>query len=138
MTEPKLPIRVLHVGDVHLGVELYGRPDPEQGYGTRTADFLGALDRALELAAEADLVLFPGDIYKNCDPSPTIQREFARRIRAVSRHVPVVIIPGNHDLPSVFGRASSVDSAKWEGFTSLPPSTSRVGVRSVRRSAGEC
>lgn len=103
------PIRVLHVGDVHLGVELYGRPDPEKGYGTRVSDFLGALDRALELANDADLVLFPGDIYKNCDPNPTVQREFASRIRRVARHVPVVIIPGNHDVPNAYARASSID-----------------------------
>lgn len=103
------PIRVLHVGDVHVGVELYGRPDPEKGFGTRVGDFLAALDRALEYAAEADIVLFPGDIYKNCDPSPTVQREFAGRIRRLARTVPVVMIPGNHDLPNAFGRASSVD-----------------------------
>ncbi|MFN3653339.1 MAG: exonuclease SbcCD subunit D [Armatimonadota bacterium] len=103
------PIRVLHIGDVHLGVELYGRPLPEKGYGTRTADFLGALDRALALAEEADLILFPGDIYKNCDPNPTIQREFASRIRKVARRVPVAIIPGNHDIPNAFARASSID-----------------------------
>jgi exonuclease SbcD len=103
------PIRVLHIGDVHLGVELYGRPDAEKGYGTRVGDFLAALDHALELAASADLVLFPGDIYKNCDPSPTVQREFASRIRQLARTVPVVIIPGNHDLPNAYGRASSVD-----------------------------
>lgn len=103
------PIRVLHVGDVHLGVELYGRPDAEKGYGTRVSDFLQALDRALELAEDADLVLFPGDIYKNCDPNPTVQREFASRIRRIGRHVPVVIIPGNHDVPNAYARASSVD-----------------------------
>jgi exonuclease SbcD len=103
------PVRVLHVGDVHLGVELYGRPDPEKGYGTRVGDFLRALDHALEHASEADLVVFPGDIYKNCDPNPTVQREFGARIRRVARHTPVVVIPGNHDIPSAYGRASSVD-----------------------------
>ena len=103
------PIRLLHLGDLHLGVELYGRPDPAEGYGTRTGDFLAALDRALALAADADVVLFPGDVYKSCDPTPTIQREFGRRVRAAAREIPVVIIPGNHDQPAASGRASSVD-----------------------------
>lgn len=102
-------VRVLHIGDLHLGVEIYGRPDPEKGYGTRVGDFLQALDQALEHASRADLVVFPGDIYKNCDPNPTVQREFAQRIRRVAREVPVVLIPGNHDLPNAFARASSVE-----------------------------
>ena len=84
-------------------------PDPEKGYNTRVGDFIRALDAALEHAADVDLVLFPGDIYKNCDPTPTIQREFASRIRRVGRRVPVVIIPGNHDLPNTWARASSID-----------------------------
>jgi exonuclease SbcD len=110
MTEPiSAPVRVLHVGDVHLGVELYGRPLPEKGYGTRVADFLASLELALEHARDADLVVFPGDIYKNCEPSPTVQREFATRIRQTAKHAPVVIIPGNHDLPNTWGRASSID-----------------------------
>ncbi len=103
------PIRVLHIGDVHLGVELYGRPVPDKGYGTRVEDFLKALDTALAMAKDADLVVFPGDIYKNCDPTPTLQREFGARIRAAALQAPVVLIPGNHDLPQAFGRASSID-----------------------------
>lgn len=103
------PVRVLHIGDVHLGVELHGRPLPEKGYGTRVADFLTALDASLAHAAQADLVVFPGDIYKNCEPSPTVQREFAGRVRRVARETPVVIIPGNHDLPNAWARASSID-----------------------------
>jgi exonuclease SbcD len=110
MSEPaRPPVRVLHIGDVHLGVELYGRPNPEKGYGSRVGDFLAALEQALEHAADVDLILFPGDIYKNCDPNPTVQREFAGRIRRAARHAPVVIIPGNHDIPNAMGRASSVD-----------------------------
>jgi DNA repair protein SbcD/Mre11 len=104
-----MAIRVLHIGDLHLGVELYGRPDPEKGYGTRVGDFLAAFDSALALAKDADLVVLPGDIYKNCDPTPTVQREFASRIRKVARQVPVVIIPGNHDIPNAFARATSID-----------------------------
>ena len=107
----RLPARVLHIGDVHLGVELYGRPDPEKGYGTRVGDFLRSLEQALGYADEmdADLIVMPGDIYKNCDPTPTVQREFARRIRQAAKRRPVVIIPGNHDLPHAWARASSID-----------------------------
>ncbi len=104
-----MALRVLHIGDVHLGVELYGRPVPGQGYGTRVADYLRCLDVALERAPEVDLILFAGDVYKSCQPTPTIQREFASRVHAASQHAPVVIIPGNHDVPAGSGRANSVD-----------------------------
>ena len=104
-----MAIRILHVGDVHLGVELYGRPEPQRGYNSRVADFLLCLDAALEHAQEADVVLFAGDLYKNSDPNQTVQREFARRICRLSRQTPVVIIPGNHDVPNTMGRANAVD-----------------------------
>jgi exonuclease SbcD len=72
-------------------------------------DFLRSLDAALERAADVDLVLIAGDIYKTPQPSPTLQREFAARIRRLSRSVPVVIIPGNHDVPNAAERATSVE-----------------------------
>lgn len=103
------PVRLLHIGDVHLGVELHGRPLPERGYGSRVQDFLNALDQALELGSAADLVLFAGDLYRNCEPSPTIQRELARRLRRAATRAPVVLIPGNHDLPNAWARAGSLD-----------------------------
>ena len=102
-------MKILHLGDVHLGVELHGRPLPGKGYGSRVADFLAALDHALTAADECDLVLFPGDIYHMCSPTPTLQREFAARLCALTAKKPVVIIPGNHDLPNAWGKASSVD-----------------------------
>src|SRR5687768_65291 len=74
-------IRLLHLADLHLGVENYGRPDPLRGYNSRVADFLRCLDAAVEASAEVDLVLIAGDIYKTCQPTPTVQREFADRVK---------------------------------------------------------
>jgi exonuclease SbcD len=104
-----MALRILHVGDLHLGIESYGRPIPGLGFGTRVADYLSCLDAALERAADVDLVLFAGDVYKSCVPSPTVQREFAHRALRAARAAPVVIIPGNHDVPNSAGRANSVD-----------------------------
>src|SRR5207247_10818781 len=50
-----------------------------------------------------------GAVYRTSLPSPPVQREFARRVRQASRRAPVVIIPGNHDVPNSAGRANSVD-----------------------------
>ncbi len=105
-------IHLLHLADLHLGVENYGHIDPGSGVSTRLADFLAALDRVIDTALErpVDLVIFAGDAYKTRDPSPTYQREFARRIRRLSQaNIPTVLVAGNHDMPNAVGRAHTLE-----------------------------
>lgn len=105
-------IRVLHFADLHLGVENYGRLDPRTGLSTRLGDFLRALDTLVEYALENDihLVLFAGDAYKGRKPSPTLQREFAKRIRQLAEaKILVFLLVGNHDMPRAASRATSVE-----------------------------
>ncbi|RME39133.1 MAG: exonuclease SbcCD subunit D [Thermoflexia bacterium] len=106
------PIRLLHFADLHIGIENYGRLDPSTGVNSRVRDFLDRLDEVVTFALEneADLVVFAGDAYKTRDPSPTYQRAFAQRVkRLVDAGVPVVLLVGNHDLPLMPQRASTVD-----------------------------
>jgi exonuclease SbcD len=105
-------MKLLHFADLHLGVESYGRTDPATGLSSRLGDFLRRLDELVEvaLAERVDAVLFAGDAFKTRDPNPTVQRAFAERIRRLSRAaIPTVLLIGNHDLPSVISRATSVD-----------------------------
>jgi exonuclease SbcD len=105
-------IRLLHFADLHLGVENYGRIDPQTGLFSRLTDFLRSLDQIIDhaLEQEMDLVIFAGDAYKSRDPSPTYQREFAKRIQRLSAAgVPTVLVVGNHDTPSTLGRANAVE-----------------------------
>jgi exonuclease SbcD len=105
-------IKVVHFADVHLGVENYGRLDPSTGLHSRLSDFLAAIDRIIDtaLTEDADLVVFCGDAYKTRDPSPTYQREFARRIHRLSRaELPTVLVAGNHDMPNAVGRAHTME-----------------------------
>jgi len=93
-------------------MENYGRLDPETGLNGRVMDFLRRLNEVVDYALEneIDIVLFAGDAYKNRDPNSTYRREFARRIKRLADHgVPVVLLVGNHDLPSQDRRASSVE-----------------------------
>jgi exonuclease SbcD len=104
-------VRLLHFSDLHLGVGSYGRLDPNTGLSSRIGDYLSSLDCVVDHALENDvhLVLFAGDAYKTCDPTPTLQREFAIRIGCLARAgVPTVLLPGNHDVPNARGRANSV------------------------------
>jgi exonuclease SbcD len=105
-------IRFVHVADVHIGMDNYGRTNPVTGMSTRLEDFLSTLDESIDCAIErrADLYVLAGDIYKTRDPSPTHQRELAKRIRKLAgAGIQVVMVAGNHDLPLSPGRATSID-----------------------------
>jgi len=105
-------IRLLHFADLHIGMENYGRLDPATGVNGRVLDFLHRFDEVIDygLDHEVDLVIFCGDAFKMRNPTPTYQRAFARRVKRLSdAGVPVVLLVGNHDLPTMVQRASSVD-----------------------------
>lgn len=105
-------IKLLHLADIHLGMENYGRTDPKTGLNSRLLDFLESFDYACDYALKnnIDLVLFAGDAYKTRDPSPTYQREFSKRIKKIaSAGIPVVLLVGNHDIPSTAEKANTLD-----------------------------
>ncbi len=105
------PIRVVHFADTHIGMENYGRLDPATGTSTRVRDFLARLDEVIDfaLAQQADLAVFAGDAFKHRDPEPTQQREFAQRIKRLADAMPTLLLVGNHDMPAMASKASSVD-----------------------------
>ncbi len=108
-------MKLLHVSDIHFGIETYSKIDTVTGLPTRLQDFVAAFDRAIDSAIQAgvDAVLFTGDAYKNRDPNPTVQREFAARImRIVAKGLPVFLLTGNHDLPNMSTRAHSLEIFK--------------------------
>ena len=105
------PIRLLHFADVHIGTENYGRTDPATGVSSRVVDFLRRLDEMVDFARDhdVDLAIFAGDAFKSRSPTPTFQREFAYRVQDLAALCPVVLLVGNHDLPSIEKRASSIE-----------------------------
>lgn len=124
-------MRILHLSDIHVGVENYTRPATEAdlaalpehfapgvdrsrylGASTRMLDLLASFDYAVDYALRngVDLVLFAGDAYKSRDPSQTHQREFASRVaRLANGGVPVFLTTGNHDVPHAPNRATALD-----------------------------
>ncbi len=105
-------MRVLHFSDTHLGAEIYGGRDPNTGMHSQLKDFLRCMDFMVETAIDkdVDVVLFTGDAYHSRRPDPLSQREFIKRIIALSeRGISVLILAGNHDLPPSFGEASALD-----------------------------
>jgi len=93
-------------------MENYGKIDPETGLSTRLLDFLRSFDFLVDYALEhkVNAVLFSGDAYKNREPNPTQQREFAKRILRLAKNgIPVVLLVGNHDTPNVEAKANTLD-----------------------------
>ena len=131
-------IKLLHLADLHIGMENYGRLDPASGMHSRLIDYLDRLDEAIEygLAEGADAVLIAGDVYKNRTPNPTHQREFARRILRLRRvGLPIFILVGNHDVSPAAGRAHSIeifDTLALEGVTIAE----RAGLHVIETRAG--
>jgi len=107
----KQAIRVLHFADTHIGMENYGRIDPETGLNSRVVDYLRRMNDMVDYAREhdVDLVIFAGDAFKTRTPNPTYQREFAYRIRELSQLAPTVMLIGNHDIAPAILRASSIE-----------------------------
>lgn len=104
-------IKMLHFADTHVGMENYGQFDPVTGTSSRVRDFLFRIDEVIDYALNegVDLAVFAGDAFKNRDPDPTQQREFSRRVKRLADEVPVLLLVGNHDMPGMSSRATSVD-----------------------------
>ncbi len=105
------PIRVLHFADVHIGMENYGRTDPETGLSSRVRDFIRRMNEMIDFARDhdVDLAIFAGDAFKTRNPNPTYQREFAWCVRDLTHLAPLVMLVGNHDLPPTTLKASSIE-----------------------------
>ena len=107
-----MALRLLHLADIHFGMENYGRLDAATGLNRRLLDFSRSTHLAIDYALQhgAHLAIFAGDIYKHRDPDPSWQREFATCVRRLTEaKIPVVILVGNHDLPNTLGKAHAVE-----------------------------
>ena len=106
-------MKILHFSDAHIGAANHGRRDPQTDLPLRVMDFLASLDTIIDTAVteKVDLVLFSGDAYDNRNPTPTMQREWSRRIMRLSKAgIPAMLLVGNHDLSPALNRAHALDS----------------------------
>jgi len=103
-------MKILHFADAHLGADDSG-PIEAEGLSTRLSDFLESLEAVADYVEgqDIDLVLFCGDAFKTRTPTPTLVREWAKRISLMADYAPVVLVAGNHDLPAAFGKAHTLE-----------------------------
>ena len=106
-----MSVKILHFADAHIDAYTGGRIDPNNGFSFHTNDFLKALDEIVDtaVAEQVQLVLFAGDAYRSAAPVPTFQREWQRRIIRLSQaKIPMLMIPGNHDISNSSFKASAL------------------------------
>ncbi len=107
-----LAMKIIHFADVHLGMENYGKFDPETGLNSRLADFLNSFETIVATAKKekVDLVCFAGDAFKTREPNPTYQKAFASKIYELAcADIPVAMLVGNHDFPGALGKAHTLE-----------------------------
>lgn len=110
--EPKLVgmlMDIIHFADVHLE-----RKGPfEDGFHLhgRTLDYLESFDILIDFAIEedVDLALFAGDAFDGHNPTQHLLTLFSRRVVRLARQCPLVMVPGNHDMPGPVYKSSSLD-----------------------------
>ncbi len=91
-------LRVLLLGDTHIGFDLPLRPRVARR--ARGLDFVANLRRALEpaLRGEVDLVIHSGDVFDRPKPPVEVARMAYDPLLAVARTgLPVLVVPGNHE-----------------------------------------
>src|SRR5262245_28791441 len=87
-------MRILHTSDWHAGRVWKGQDRlPE------LQDILEHLGDFIE-REKIDLVLMTGDVFESASPSPEAERTVTRFFKRIGKHVPSVVIAGNHDSPA--------------------------------------
>ncbi|HSR68829.1 MAG TPA: exonuclease SbcCD subunit D [Acidobacteriota bacterium] len=96
-------MRFLHTGDWHVGKMLRGR--------SRIWEQEAVLNEILEIASsrQVDLVLVAGDLFESHAPSPEAERVvYGFLARLAQRHLPTLVIGGNHDHPKRLAALSAL------------------------------
>lgn len=108
-------IKIVHTGDLHLGIESYGKNEENLPVNTRVTDFFKSLDYIVDysISNDVDLFLIAGDIYEQREPSVYIQNEFSKRlIRLLEANIAIVLLIGNHDSLTAIRKISSLQIFK--------------------------
>lgn len=102
-------MKVVALGDAHLGRSYYSFVDPETGVNQRERDFEISFEAAIDLALaqQPDVVLWLGDIFDHPRPTYRSFRIAQRALQRIRDHgITTVVISGNHDTPRLPGTGS--------------------------------
>jgi exonuclease SbcD len=94
-------MKILQAPDLHCFYDNYGKVLPD-GRHTRLVDWERTSSYLLQAAVDndVDIIVVPGDFFKNSRPGPAQVLAIANLITAATSYgIKVVGCPGNHDLP---------------------------------------
>lgn len=129
----RMAIRILHFADCHLGyVPAWLGTLAEQRAQDFFRTFARVVDMACDPASKVDLVVIAGDLFDRHDPDDRTVAEARRQFqRLADRHLPVVLVPGNHD--SIAYAASIYKRETFPGVTRVTcPQVEQVAQLTVR------
>jgi exonuclease SbcD len=133
-----MAIRILHFADCHLGYvpAWLGARGGQELVERRAQDFARTFERIIDIACDEsnaiDLVAIAGDFFERHDPDDrTVAHARNQFQRLADRHVPVVLVPGNHD--SISYPASVFHREAFPGVTLVTsPEFAKVMQLAVR------
>lgn len=113
-------IRVLHCGDIHpnSAATFAGKfaIDPETGRNLALTDMERSLEWVFKTAINAErrcgLAILSGDIFDSSKPSMNEVRVVRPWLQALAEEMPVVVIPGNHDMSTNTLDATALEAIK--------------------------
>jgi len=123
----------LHLGDVHLGHEQYGRRE-------RAEDFARAFHYAVEYALRngVDFVAVAGDLFERSTLDPvTFDQTLSGLKQLMEAGVPLVAIAGNHDRARYGQDMAWLESLGRQGFLFYLDAVEPEGIRLTRRTSFE-
>ena len=106
------PIRVLHFADVHVGMENYGRLDPATGTSSRVRRFPRPPGRGRSTTPSSTRPTWrfsPATPSRTATPSRPSSASLPSASSAWPTQIPTLLLVGNHDMPGMAAKASSVD-----------------------------
>lgn len=114
-------IRALHLGDIHPNnsATFAGKMaiDPDTGQNLALTDLHKSLEFVYAHATQNkakrfDLALLPGDVFDSHKPHPNEIRILRSFVERLTDYMPVVMIPGNHDMSQNPMDATALEALK--------------------------
>lgn len=96
-------LKILHLADLHLNAKTHGRYDPIRRIHSRSLDFFRSFDFLVQTALmeQVSAVVIAGDLFDTWNLDPVYIELFSNSIAPLLNNgIPIICIPGNHDMPT--------------------------------------